>query len=193
MTVDEGGEVMELELANTLPCRTNLGDRIFDSVESHPGRMVDQVETATRTCLIKTQMPKNSFKDVLMQIETGPVGITDLAQKLLPNSYQLMHWLLHDETSTYNPERPSQRCELEEGWVILRGASIAGIQWAFPMSICSAIESSQLRAWEVEHGIQDTECLMMRLKIARGKPCCAIFTLRLGFIQAVGLTQRIYS
>jgi hypothetical protein len=185
--------VYKYGLANILPCRTHLGDRIIDSLESHPDRTVDQAESATTTSLITTRIPMGSFEDVLMQIETGPCSITDFVRKLFPKSYQLMSWLLHDETSACNPEHPSQRCELEEGWVTLRGASIAGIQWAFPMLIFAAIESSRLRAWEVENEIQDTGCLMMRMKMAHGKPCRAIFTLHLGFVQAVAFTTRMYA
>lgn len=80
----------------------------------------------------------------------------------------------------------------DDAYLTLERASISAISVLFGPRVCAAIESSQLRAWEIGHLPPDmTECVTMKLD--RANPHHGIIRLRIGFILGISIANELYA
>jgi hypothetical protein len=138
------------------------------AIEDSPMRRhekANMIEDTTQC--VRTSFAQNDLRDGVLWLEIGRAN--DLAHTLFP---QVNIPLSEPHTDEHSGDN---------AYFSLRGAAISAINSIFPVRICEAIQSSDLRARERENSLlETTDCVTM--KVFGADPRCGVICVRIGYI-----------
>ncbi|KAJ6003672.1 hypothetical protein N7522_006364 [Penicillium canescens] len=178
--------------------RNKFGDKIIDAIERSPVRMVETGKGAiSRTNCVRMNFPEWPGQDAIVWLNVGMA--TDLAAILFPGTSSRVLSSPVDPSTEKITHRTTSACQQQgndvmmdfgegDGRTTTKGASMKALSSIFSQSVCDAIESSQLRLWEISHQIYDTtDCV--ELQAWRSSPHSGVICLRIEFNLAMHIVN----